>query len=562
MHRPTLTALIALAFVPAAAGQILIRDGDAVPGVGNVTSISDLAVNDAGEWIVEVDTDFAATTADGAVIKNGALLLREDQALAAPAGATANEFGALSLNGAGHGTWDISLSNAASTDAVYFDTSLVLATGTISTAAGFSPGTPYTSFYAARINAAGDALVIATVDDAAIPTTSDRAVVVWDLDPSGTLVGETVIAKEGDTPASLGGDQINDFSVVAGSYGFSAAGHVTYACVCSSSAGGGQALFLDTTLVARVGDPSPVPGRNWQQVSGKRAAVNASGALLYRGDLDGDTATDEVLVLRDPGGSSTVIVRQGDSIATPDGTFQIETIGSIALSDTGLVLYEARWSDPDSSRDAGLVIGGAIAVQEGKTTVFGELVTRVTGLVSLSPDGSRLLFEADLSGGTEAVVLIDTASVLTAFCNAADGALATCPCANPGAPDTGCDNAQATGGVSLALVAQTTSPNGATLQGTGFSTMGAPTAIVIRSNALDPSSPVIFGDGLRCVSASPLVRLAATTAVSGTSVHAVNHGAMAGPGDFYYQVWYRNTPSTYCDPFAAFNLSSGLRLGW
>jgi hypothetical protein len=194
--------------------------------------------------------------------------------------------------------------------------------------------------------------------------------------------------------------------------------------------------------------------------------------------------------------------------------------------------------------------------------VFGELVTRITGLVSLSPDGSKLAFEADLSGGTEAVVLIDTASVLTTFCNASDGALASCPCTNPGAPDTGCDNAQATGGVALALVAQTTSPNAATLAGSGFSTMGAPTAIVIRSSTLDPSSPLAFGDGLRCISAISLVRLAATTAVSGTSAHAINHGVMAGPGDFYYQIWYRNTPSTFCDPFAAFNLSNGLRIAW
>jgi hypothetical protein len=148
------------------------------------------------------------------------------------------------------------------------------------------------------------------------------------------------------------------------------------------------------------------------------------------------------------------------------------------------------------------------------------------------------------------------------FCDDSDGSLASCPCANPGAINTGCDNAQATGGVGVALVNQTTSPAGATLNGTGFSTMGAPTAIVIRSNSLDPSSPVVFGDGLRCVNSFPLVRLAATVAAAGVSTHAFAHGVMAGAGSFYYQIWYRNTPSTYCDPFAAFNLSSGVRLGW
>jgi hypothetical protein len=50
--------------------------------------------------------------------------------------------------------------------------------------------------------------------------------------------------------------------------------------------------------------------------------------------------------------------------------------------------------------------------------------------------------------------------------------------------------------------------------------------------------------------------------VSGSSTHAFGHAAMAGPGTFYYQIWYRNTPSTFCDPFAAFNLSSGARIAW
>jgi hypothetical protein len=74
-------------------------------------------------------------------------------------------------------------------------------------------------------------------------------------------------------------------------------------------------------------------------------------------------------------------------------------------------------------------------------------------------------------------------------------------------------------------------------------------------------TPPIFGDGVRCVSATNLVRLAATTASAGASVHGFGHGAMAGSGDFHYQAWYRNTPASYCTP-DAFNLSSGVTLTW
>ena len=142
------------------------------------------------------------------------------------------------------------------------------------------------------------------------------------------------------------------------------------------------------------------------------------------------------------------------------------------------------------------------------------------------------------------------------------GSLASCPCANAGGPDSGCDIPQGTGGVSLSLVAQDTSPNGATLQGAGFAPMGAPTAIVIRSDALNPATPVVFGDGLRCVNDAPLVRLGATSAAGGSSTFVFGHGAGPGAGSFYYQAWFRSTPSSFCDPLAAFNLSNGVVLDW
>ena len=84
---------------------------------------------------------------------------------------------------------------------------------------------------------------------------------------------------------------------------------------------------------------------------------------------------------------------------------------------------------------------------------------------------------------------------------------------------------------------------------------------MIRASALDVNAPIVFGDGLRCV-ATPLVRLAATFASAGTAVHTHGHGTMAGSGDFFYQLWFRNSPVMYCDPTAAFNLSNGRILTW
>lgn len=147
------------------------------------------------------------------------------------------------------------------------------------------------------------------------------------------------------------------------------------------------------------------------------------------------------------------------------------------------------------------------------------------------------------------------------FCDGSDGALAACPCANPGDPDAGCDIAQGTGGIDLAFVRQETSPlNRATLSSSGYPTTGNPTTVLLRAPALDPSSPVVFGDGLRCV-AVPLVRLDATFASNGNAQHLFGHGTMSGAGPFYYQLWLRNNPAMYCT-VESFNLSSGRSLTW
>lgn len=152
----------------------------------------------------------------------------------------------------------------------------------------------------------------------------------------------------------------------------------------------------------------------------------------------------------------------------------------------------------------------------------------------------------------------------TTFCDTSvleRGANTPCPCENHGAPGFGCDNAQSTGGVRLQVVDQTVGPqNRATLQGLGFPTSGAPGVVLIRSNTFEVTS-VPFGDGIRCVGSLGLVRLGASVARDGTSTHVFGHGAKL-PGTYFYQAWYRNTPAAFCDPSAAFNLSSGNSLIW
>lgn len=155
-----------------------------------------------------------------------------------------------------------------------------------------------------------------------------------------------------------------------------------------------------------------------------------------------------------------------------------------------------------------------------------------------------------------------------AFCNGADGSLSSCPCA-PGDFDTGCDipipsmfGGGTTGGVLLSSVAQTVgTANRATMQAEGFQQFGVPPVILFRSPSQE-ITPVVFGDGIRCVGLTSLVRVDRTIAVQGSATLTFGHGSMAGPGTFYYQAYFRSTPASFCDPSVAFSVSSGQALIW
>ena len=149
-----------------------------------------------------------------------------------------------------------------------------------------------------------------------------------------------------------------------------------------------------------------------------------------------------------------------------------------------------------------------------------------------------------------------------AFCSAWDGALAACPCQNRGRPTAGCDTPQGNGGVELRFVEQSFGPpNRATFHGSGFPVMGTPGVVVMRGPSVQ-TPPFALGDGLLCLPAQSVVRLGGALASGGTSTHVIGHGFGAGSGVFFYQLWFRSLPATFCDAGAGFNTSNGTALIW
>lgn len=387
----------------------LVLEGDSVPGVGIVTRIDNLAVNNDGQWIVEADTN-APTDFDSVLIRDGKLYLREGDPIELPKGATIDSFDSVNLNNLGMSGWNFFLDGTMDIfddSGIYLNTELVIQESDISTAKGFTPGTPYIGFFEATINNndAPQLLLMASVDDPNIPSSVDRALVVVDL---GAVAGfsETVIFKEGDIlPGQT--EMIADFQTGPHDFAFNDAGDVMFIADLTGDTAVDGAIYLNSELLAQEGSASPVEGRNWLSLSVAVVELNNSGDHAFRGRLDGDTATDYLIVK-----NGAKLVQEGDILADTNGAplTTLSSSGPLRLNDEGEAVWRGVWIDPKLCEVVGLFKDESLLVQEGVTTdegfLFESIIAGQDG-ISLSDNGRYMVFEADLPGGLNGAFMLD-----------------------------------------------------------------------------------------------------------------------------------------------------------
>lgn len=384
-------------------------EGDLVTGVGLITTIDGLAVNALGQTILKVDTDNAVTTADAVVLKNGLLFLQEGQPLLAPAGASYSSSGSLNLSDSGSSGLNFFLDGTAGTNddsGIYLNDQLVLQEGTVSLSPAFTAGTKYIGFFSPKHNNNGQIFAMASVEDIAIATTVDRALVILHVGSLGQLLSETVIAKEGDVlPGQTMG--VSDFGTGVHTYAFNDNGDVMYFADTTDASTIDGNIYVNQTLLAREGSPSPIAGRTWLSLGSSRMDLsNNSAHTIFQGQLSAPT-TDDALIVVD----GNKLVQEGDTL--PDiAPFKFTSFGSGALRVTndGDALWVGDWDDPDTTKDVGLFLNKKLIVQEGVTTINGLVVESVASVqdnLSLSSNGRYVLFEATLQGGLNGAFIID-----------------------------------------------------------------------------------------------------------------------------------------------------------
>lgn len=397
----------------------LVRTGDSVAGVGDITSIDNLAVNNAGDWLVESDTNNPDGNVDGVMLRSGVLYIREGDPIE-PAGASVDSFDSVNLNNSGGSGWNFFLSGTGGTNndsGIYYKTTLVLQESTFSTSPVFGPNTPYIGFFDAKINDANQIMLVASIDDPNIPTTVDRAMVILNLDSNGELVSETVVAKEGDIlPGQV--DSVADFGTAPHLSAINHNGDILYLADLNGDAAVDGTIWLNTTLLAQEGSPSPVAGRNYELLSSRAMDLNSAGDYVFKANLDGDTTNDEMIVR-----NAAEFVREGGSIpAIAPFTFEnfgTTTSGPVRLDEAGDVLWFGDWNDPDTNVDSGLFLNQTLLVQEGVSQVEGVIIDTIQSgedAFSISDNGRYVIFEAVLADGRSGAFLLD----LGAACDPCD----------------------------------------------------------------------------------------------------------------------------------------------
>ena len=406
MQRLTLGATL-VALAPLAQAQTIttvVKEGDAIPGKGNVTVVYGLAVDDTGEVLVHVITDIADPAIDAGLIDASLTpVVWEGDAVAAPGGATVGTFngGEYVVNGAGVPAYYLGLNGttgAGDDSGIYFKTSLDLVAqeGAVSPAPELPAGTKYEFPLTPRINDTGGVAFKSRVDDPNIAGTADySALFVVDT----TTGAHSAPYIEGDTIPG----QTSPIKELAGDFynlAYNDAGDLFFGCQLNT---GARALFLNDTRIAMTGELSPF-GPTYANLATSLHAldVNDEGSHVFSTNL---------------GDSGKAIVLNGEGFIRTGGTFpsiaphNLSSIGQVVLlGNDDTVAWMGQWNVPDLPEGHGLFVDYSLVVQEGVTEIGGLVVEDLPGLdrtLALSDSGQYLLFEAVLAGGVEGAFLID-----------------------------------------------------------------------------------------------------------------------------------------------------------
>ncbi len=172
------------------------------------------------------------------------------------------------------------------TTGVFFNkTAMPIIEGDLVTAAGVSPGTTFAAFTASSVIHITDNNLLLLGCRIIEKGTPRNALLKVQLDASGHLLTQTLVAKEGG-PAAGGPSTWQSLAIGPHTCAINNAGTVIYSGITSAGANG---VWRDNTLLASEGATSPASGLPWGYLFAAPVDINASGSWAMRGAVTGAT---------------------------------------------------------------------------------------------------------------------------------------------------------------------------------------------------------------------------------------------------------------------------------
>ena len=381
----------------------IVIEGDTPPGLGTVTRIDNVGVNNGGASLVEV-----ATTNNAGLLRNGGLVAREGgPVLNGPIGATIASFDSVNLNDSLFSSLNLTLngtSGSGDDSGLFVGVFQIIQESDGVAAPTAGPGWTYAGFFETTINNPGFHATVLTINENG---PLSRALMLFD--PNALTLGfsEQILAKAGDIPAGQT-QSIADLGTGPHSFALNDNNEVIYVVDLNGTLSVDTAIYVNDTLVAQEGSPSPVMFRDWDFATPSAVSVdiNESGNYLIRGVTDGDPLNNELLAR-----GSSVVAREGFTQADIS-PFTITSfgIGAVQLADNDKAFYYAAWNDPDTTRNEGILRDNELIVQEGVTMIDGFVLEGISSGQDnfvVSDNGRYIVFEGTINGGLNAAFLVD-----------------------------------------------------------------------------------------------------------------------------------------------------------
>ena len=412
LRTPAVAALALACCATLAHGQsftIVAQEGQpaGTSGVGSVSSVGNVFVNNAGTTFVEVDTDNADTDADSVLLRNGVLLQREGQSLPAPSGAALGSFGAISADSAGNYAQNLSLDGTAGSNddsGLYYNGNLVVQEGAPTGLPGIADGT-FRGFFGAKLaDTATPQIAFNATAEPAGTTGVSSVIGVYTLGAGGAITNARTVALEGESLPGLNGN-VQLLETSANEYAFNSAGNVLFAGDTDAATSEDGFIYLSGTgVLAQEGAASPVAGRNYGSLTSPEVDLNDAGDTVFVANLaGGTTSTNDAIIL-----NGSVFVQEGDAVfGLSDLVFDNLASAQVALDDEGNLLFVGEFN-ADSATDRGLFLNDTLLLREGDT-IDGQVVSTINTFadtLSFSENGDFALLDVTFEGGIETALLV------------------------------------------------------------------------------------------------------------------------------------------------------------